>query len=88
SYLNDQIVMTSLSEIKQVIAELLQQETQKLTLIEGNQFYVFEYIDPPVVMEKKSEPKRAQICILGAILGGMFSILLVFLMHFRKKKYL
>ena len=77
SYLNQQISITGLSEIKQVIAQLLQEETKKLTLIEANQYYVFDYIDPPAVMEKKSEPKRALICILSALLGGMLSILLV-----------
>ena len=70
--------MTGLSEIKQVIAKLLQEETKKLTLIELIA-YVFDYIDPPVVMEKKSEPNRAFICILSALIGGIFSFLIVFL---------
>jgi uncharacterized protein involved in exopolysaccharide biosynthesis len=82
NYLSQQIAMTSLSEIRRVIAELLQEETQKLTLIEANQFYVFEFIDPPAVMEKKSEPKRALICILITIFGGIFSILLVLIKHY------
>ena len=82
SYLNQQISMTGLSEIKQVLAQLLQEETKKLTLIEANQYYVFDYIDPPAVMEKKSEPKRALICILSALLGGMLSILLVLIRHY------
>ena len=69
AYLNKQITKTSLTEIKQVIAVLLQQETQKLTLIEANEAYVFDYIDPPVVMERKSEPCRALICIIGAFIG-------------------
>ena len=86
SYLNQQILMTSLSEIKLVIAELLQEETQKLTLIEANQFYVFDYIDPPAVMEQKSEPKRALIIILSAILGVMLSIILVLIKHYGSKK--
>ena len=77
SYLNDQILMTNLSQIKQAIAELIQQETQKLTLIEANQSYVFDYIDTPAVMEKKSEPSRALICIFGAILGGLLGIFTV-----------
>jgi len=81
SYLNQQISMTGLSEIKQVLAQLLQEEIKKLTLIEANQYYVFDYIDPPAVMEQKSEPKRALICILGAILGGMLSILFVLIRH-------
>jgi LPS O-antigen subunit length determinant protein (WzzB/FepE family) len=82
SYLNEQISMTGLSEIKQVLAQLLQEETKKLTLIEANQFYVFDYIDPPAVMEQKSEPSRAVICIISAFLGGMLSILLVFIRHY------
>jgi uncharacterized protein involved in exopolysaccharide biosynthesis len=86
SYLNKQISMTGLSEIKQVLAQLLQEETKKLTLIEANQYYVFDYIDPPAVMEKKSEPKRALICILSALLGGMLSIVLVFIRHYAIKQ--
>jgi hypothetical protein len=82
SYLNQQILTTSLSEIKQVIAELLQDETQKLTLIESNQYYVFEYIDPPAVMEQKSEPKRSIICILAAFLGGILGVISVLVMHY------
>ena len=64
-----QIAKTNLAEVKQVLASLLQQEIQKLTLIQASEFYVYEYIDPPVVMEYKSEPKRALICILGLLLG-------------------
>jgi len=86
SYLNQQISMTGLSEIKQVLAQLLQEETKKLTLIEANQYYVFDYIDPPAVMEKKSEPKRSLICILIALLGGMLSIVLVLIRHYAMKQ--
>ena len=82
SYLNKQISMTGLSEIKQVLAELLQEETKKLTLIEANQFYVFDYIDPPAVMELKSEPNRALICILSLLSGLMLSIVLVLIKHY------
>jgi hypothetical protein len=86
SYLNQQISITGLSEIKQAIAQLLQEETKKLTLIEANQYYVFDYIDPPAVMEEKSEPKRALICILSALLGGMLSIVLVLIRHYAIKQ--
>ena len=85
-YLNQQILTTGLSEIKQVIAQLLQEETKRLTLIEANQYYVFDYIDPPAVMEQKSEPKRSLICILSALLGGMLSSLLVLIRHYVFKK--
>lgn len=82
NYLNQQISMTSLSEIKQVMAQLLQEETKKLTLVEANQYYVFDYIDPPAIMEKKSEPSRALISILSVLLGGMLSLLFVLIKHY------
>ena len=82
TYLNQQITVTSLSEVKEAIAELLQHETKKLTLIEVKQSYVFEYIDPPAVMEIKSEPARALICILSGLLGAMLSILLVLIRYY------
>lgn len=86
SYLNQQIAKTNLSQIKQVIAELLQEETQKLTLIEANQFYVFDYIDPPAVMEQKSEPKRFIISILSGLLGLMLGVVLVLIKHYAFKE--
>lgn len=81
-YLNKQIALTSFSVIKEVIAELLQEETQKLTLIEANQFYVFEYIDPPAVMEQKSEPNRLLIVILSGFIGIFLSFTLLIFKHY------
>lgn len=74
NFLNTQIAQTNFAEIKLVIAELIQQKTQQLTLIEVSKFYVFDYIDPPAVMETKAEPQRGLIVILGAIFGSIFGI--------------
>ena len=82
NYLNQQILLTNFSEIKEALAQLLQEQTKKLTLIEANELYVFDYIDPPAVMEKKSGPKRALICILGTLLGGILSVLYVLIRHY------
>ena len=85
-YLNMQMAQTSFSEIKLVIAQLLQQKMQQLTLIEASDFYVFEYIDPPAVMENKSEPSRAAICIIGAILGGLLGCLIAVVRYYSTDK--
>jgi uncharacterized protein involved in exopolysaccharide biosynthesis len=77
NYLNNQISLTSFSEIKQVLAQLLQEETKKLTLIEANTFYVFDYVDPPAVMEKRFKPKRFLIAILSFLVGLFVGTLLV-----------
>ena len=81
-----QIAKTNLSEIKEVIAALMQQETQKLTLIEANEFYVYEFIDPPAAMEYKSEPLRLVIIFIGALIGIITGIIFVLLRHYTSKK--
>ena len=83
SYLNDQMLKTNFSEIKQAISQLIKQETQKLMLIEANKYFVFDYIDPPAVMERRIEPRRSIICILGAILGFILGLLFVLINHYR-----
>lgn len=90
AYLNEQIALTRLSEMKQVIAELLQQEIQKLTLIEANEAYVFDYIYPPSVMEKNSEPSRILILFLFIFLGFVIGVLVILLKNYssmEEKKY-
>lgn len=81
-FLHVQMAQTSYTEIKQVIAQLLQNKMQQLTLIEANEFYVFSYLDPPEVMEERDEPNRASISILGFIFGGMLGVLVVIIREF------
>lgn len=85
-YLNIQMTQTSFAEIKMVIAQLLQQKMQQLALVEASDFYVFDYIDPPAVMETKSEPVRSVICIIGAFLGGILGCLIVIIRFFTTDK--
>mgnify|MGYP001349731286 CR=1 FL=1 len=81
-YLNNQIANTSLSEIRQVTASLLEKEIQKLTLVEANKDYVFEYVYPPSVMEERSEPYRSIIIILASLLGFILSIFYVLIKYY------
>jgi uncharacterized protein involved in exopolysaccharide biosynthesis len=82
-YLNEQISRTRLSEVKLVISEVLAQQIQTLSLIEANENYVFDFIDPPAVMEKKSEPRRAIICIVGALIGGFLGAIVALFRFFK-----
>tara|TARA_B100000131_G_C18123203_1_gene613697 strand:+ start:1057 stop:1947 length:891 start_codon:yes stop_codon:yes gene_type:complete len=85
-FLNAQMAQTSYNEIKLVIAQLLKNRMQQLTLIEANDFYIFSYLDPPMAMEEKIEPNRVSIFILGAIFGGMLGILYVIIREFFNTK--
>ncbi len=85
-YLNRQIAATSFTEIRQVTASLLEKEIQKLTLIEANSDYVFEYIYPPSIMEKKSEPYRTMIVSIFILIGIFLGSIFVLIRHYFLKE--
>lgn len=78
NYLNYQLSNTNLAEIKQATTSILQEQIKKLTLIEANEYYVFDYIDPSAIMESKIGPKRFIYLIYGFIFGLILSFLIIF----------
>ncbi len=86
TFLNKQINSNSYSEIRQITASLLEKEIQKLTLVEANKDYVFEYVYPPSVMEKRSEPNRFLIIFLSLILGVFLGMIIVLFRHYFLKE--
>lgn len=76
-FLEARIGDTQYTEIKNVLSELLQNETQSLMLTEANDAFVFKTIDSPYAPENKSAPSRALICILGFIFGSIVSTFMV-----------
>jgi uncharacterized protein involved in exopolysaccharide biosynthesis len=46
-------------------------------LAEVQEEFIFKVVDPAVIPELKSSPKRALICVLGTLLGGMLSVVIV-----------
>lgn len=82
AFLEQQRAQTSLVSLDEVFAQLIEEQTKTIMLANVSKDYVFNVIDPAVVPELKSEPKRALICILGTLLGGMLGILLVLVRHY------
>jgi uncharacterized protein involved in exopolysaccharide biosynthesis len=85
AYLKQQVEATLLTDLQSMFFELIQSQTETIMLAKVRQEYVFKTIDPAVVPEKKSEPRRALICVLGALLGGILAVLWVFATHYAKK---
>ena len=85
-YLNNQIASSSYTEINQVLSSLIQQETEKLMLIEVNKDYIFKAIDPPFVAELKSEPSRTIIVLIGILIGGILGVLTALVRHYYFEK--
>lgn len=76
-YLNLQLEKTSVADMQSTFYKLIEEQTKSLMLAEVQEEFVFKMIDPPVIPEVKAEPKRALICILGTLLGGIFGVVIV-----------
>jgi uncharacterized protein involved in exopolysaccharide biosynthesis len=85
-YLTQQIANTSLADLQTMFFELIQSQTETVMLAEVRPEYVFKTIDPAVVPEEKSKPSRALICVLGTLLGGMLSVVIVLIRHYAQSE--
>ena len=85
TYLQEQIEKTSIAEMQEVFYTIIEEQTKNKMLAEASPEYVFVAVSPSMVPEEKSQPKRALICVLGTLLGGMLSVLLVLIMHYARK---
>ena len=84
-YLEAQIEKTSIAEMQEVLYTIIEEQIKNKMLAEASPDYAFVAVSPSMVPEEKSQPKRALICILGTLLGGMLSVLLVLVMHYARK---
>jgi LPS O-antigen subunit length determinant protein (WzzB/FepE family) len=85
NYLQAQIKKTSIAEMREVFYTIIEEQTKNKMVAEASPEYAFVAVSPSMVPEEKSQPKRALICILGTLLGGMLSVLLVLIMHYTRK---
>lgn len=79
NYLEEKLNDTNVAGMQQVFYQLIENETRTVMLANAQQEYVFETVDPAVVPQEKSEPKRALTVVLATILGLMLSIIIVFI---------
>jgi uncharacterized protein involved in exopolysaccharide biosynthesis len=84
-YLKAQIEKTEIAGMQEVFYTIIEEQLKSKMLAEASPDYAFTAVSPSMVPEKKSQPKRALICILGVLLGGMLSVLLVLVLHYARK---
>lgn len=88
AYLNMQLKKTAITDMQSTFFKLIEEQTKTLMLAEVQEEFVFKVIDPAVIPEVKSEPKRALICVIGTAIGGLLGIIFVlFFLISQQKKY-
>ena len=75
-FLKQQIEETPLASMQSVFYDLIEEQTRTLMLAKGSTEYVFKTVSESRVAERKSGPKRALICIFGAMLGGLIGCII------------
>ncbi len=86
NYLNKKIQETNLTEAKEMLFSLIEEQTKTVMLANVRGEYVFKTIDPAVIAEKKERPMRALIVALFVILGFMLSVIYVIISYFSKRQ--
>lgn len=82
AYLEEKLNETNIAGMQQVFYQLIENETRTVMLANAQKEFVFKTVDPAVVAEEKAEPKRALICIIATLLGGMLGVFMVFIRAF------
>ncbi|GIU37006.1 LPS biosynthesis protein [Shewanella hafniensis] len=85
-FLNKQIALTNVADIKAILYKLVEEQAKTIMFAEVRDEYVFNTIDPALAPEEKDKPKRALICVLGTMLGGMLGVMFVLIRHFMRKE--
>jgi uncharacterized protein involved in exopolysaccharide biosynthesis len=86
-YLAKQLENIQVTSMETVFYQLIEEQTKNMMLTQVKAEYVLKTIDPAQVPEKKDAPKRALIVVLGIMLGGMLSVILVLIRYFTRNKY-
>lgn len=84
-YLENQIKKTAIAEMQEVFYTLIAEQTKNKMVAEASPDYAFVAVSPSMVPEERSQPKRLLIFILGTLIGGILSVLLVLVTHYTRK---
>ncbi|CAH9052680.1 hypothetical protein PSECIP111951_00668 [Pseudoalteromonas holothuriae] len=81
-YLKSALEETVVADMQRIFYQLIEQQEQTKMLAKTQAQYVFKVIDPAVVPEQKSDPKRALICIGFSFFGLFLAVTIVLFRYF------
>ncbi len=86
TYLNIQLNKTAITDMQSTFYKLIEEQTKSLMLAEVQEEFVFKVIDPALVPEVKDTPRRGLICIIGTLVGGIISVLIILVLFVYRKE--
>jgi len=82
NYLKIELSQTPLIEIKESINQLIQTQLETQMMAKISEDYSLVIIEPPFIPEEKSGPNRGMISVVGTMIGGILSMLIVLIRHY------
>lgn len=73
NYINSQVNQTEIVEVKNVLYQLIEEQTKTLMLAKVKDNYAMVIVQAPVISEEKVKPARAVIVVATVVLGLMIS---------------
>ncbi len=81
-FLRERIGETALAAMHSVFYQLIEQQTKAIMLANVTQEYVFQVLDPAIIPEDRSYPKRKLILVISVLLGVVLGLFGVVAFHF------
>lgn len=85
-FLQDQLNQTSVVEVRQAIYRLLENEIKTAMLAQGSDDYAFKILDPAIVPQERSKPKRSVFTVMGLVAGTALAGLAAMVIGFPRSK--
>ncbi|WP_371375326.1 Wzz/FepE/Etk N-terminal domain-containing protein [Thalassotalea aquiviva] len=86
NYIERQLEQVQLAEIKNVLYNIMEEQTKTIMFAKVRDEYVFKTIDPAIVPEVKESPKRALIVVLITLLGVVFALVFLLIAYLNSNR--
>ena len=84
-YLKSQLVTAENNEVLKSINQMILAQLKTQMFVNVRNDYLVKEIEPAYVPESRFSPSRSAICILGTLIGGLFSLLIVLIRFYLLK---
>jgi uncharacterized protein involved in exopolysaccharide biosynthesis len=85
-YLQEQLKLTSVVELQQVLHRLIEAEMKEIILANINKEYAFRVIDPATVPEEPFKPRMVPMVVVGGGVGVIAGIMLALLLNLARRR--
>jgi uncharacterized protein involved in exopolysaccharide biosynthesis len=82
-YLEEKLQQTNVADMRSMFYRLIEEQTKNKMLTEIKSEYIFTTLDPAIVAEEKSGPRRALIVVVSILLAGILGCFIGLIRFYR-----